>query len=172
MILRPISLTDVDTLVPFAKAAFTDAFGHLYAAEDLRTFLDTHRAPEKFASTIGNSDASVLVAEEGGALLGYCTVAFGESFAGRPDPQPQRPCILGQLYCAADATGRGVGAALLDRAIGEARARGCDAMQLSVYSENWGAQRFYARRGFAHVADIDFWVGNKRDDEFLYELAL
>ena len=23
-----------------------------------------------------------------------------------------------------------------------------------------------------HVADIDFWVGNHRDDEFLYELRL
>jgi ribosomal protein S18 acetylase RimI-like enzyme len=45
-------------------------------------------------------------------------------------------------------------------------------MQLSVYSENLGAQRFYQRYGFEHVADIDFWVGNHRDDEFLYELKL
>ncbi len=66
----------------------------------------------------------------------------------------------------------GVGAALLDHAIAEARTRGCDAMQLSVYGENFGAQRFYQRYGFAHVADIDFWVGSHRDDEFLYELAL
>ena len=61
---------------------------------------------------------------------------------------------------------------MLERAIGEARSRGCDAMQLSVYAENFGAQRFYQRFGFAKVADIDFWVGNHRDDEFLYELAL
>ena len=80
--------------------------------------------------------------------------------------------MLGQLYCSGDATGKGIGAAMLERAIAEARARGCDAMQLSVYSENFGAQRFYQRYGFRHVADIDFWVGNHRDDEFLYELAL
>ena len=52
------------------------------------------------------------------------------------------------------------------------RARGAEALQLSVFSENFGAQRFYERYGFEHVADIDFWVGNHRDDEFLYELAL
>ncbi len=60
----------------------------------------------------------------------------------------------------------------VDRAISEARARACDVMQLSVWSGNLGAQRFYQRYGFAHVADIDFWVGNHRDDEFLYELTL
>lgn len=172
MILRPALHSDLVTLVPFARQAFVDAFGHLYAAEDLGAFLDTYRAPEKFAAAIDDADALVMLAEAGGALLGYCTVAFGQRFTERPDPQPLRPCMLGQLYCAAGATGRGVGAALLERAIAEARARRCDAMQLSVYSENFGAQRFYTRYGFARVADIDFWVGSHRDDEFLYELSL
>ena len=57
-------------------------------------------------------------------------------------------------------------------ALDEARAWGADAIQLSVYSENHGAQKFYRRYGFDKVADIDFWVGNHRDDEFLFELRL
>ncbi|MEC8178679.1 MAG: GNAT family N-acetyltransferase, partial [Pseudomonadota bacterium] len=65
-----------------------------------------------------------------------------------------------------------IGAALMDWAMAEARERGHDAVQLSVWSENFGAQRFYQRYGFAKIADIDFWVGNHRDDEFLYELRL
>ena len=56
--------------------------------------------------------------------------------------------------------------------LAEARRWGADAVQLSVFSENFGAQRFYHRYGFTHVADIDFWVGNHRDHEFLYELPL
>jgi ribosomal protein S18 acetylase RimI-like enzyme len=69
-------------------------------------------------------------------------------------------------------SGRGLGAALLEWAIAEGRDQGADAVQLSVFSENFGAQRFYRRYGFEHVADIDFWVGNQRDHEFLYELTL
>jgi ribosomal protein S18 acetylase RimI-like enzyme len=80
--------------------------------------------------------------------------------------------FISQLYCAADMTGKGLGAALIKWAIAEARAWNADAVQLSVFSENFAAQRFYARYGFAKVADIDFWVGNHRDAEFLYELAL
>ena len=172
MILRPALHSDLTALVPFARAAFTDAFGHLYTPEDLTAFLETYRAPDRYAAAIVDADRAVTLVEEDGALLGYATVDFDARFSERPDPQPSHPSILGQLYCAAAATGRGVGAALLDHAIAEARARGCDALQLSVYSENFGAQRFYQRFGFRHVADIDFWVGNHRDDEFLYELRL
>jgi diamine N-acetyltransferase len=40
-------------------------------------------------------------------------------------------------------------------------------MQLSVWSGNVDAQRFYARHGFAKVADVTFRVGAQIDHEFL-----
>ncbi len=169
MILRPATSADVPTLVAFSRRAFTDAFGHLYAPEDLAAFLGEYRAPERFEAMIADPARAITVAEDGGTIAGYSTVEFGAGFDSRPDPQPAKPAILGQLYCN---PGGGLGTALLERAIGQARSRGCDAMQLSVYAENFGAQRFYQRFGFAKVADIDFWVGNHRDDEFLYELPL
>ena len=60
-----------------------------------------------------------------------------------------------------------VGAALLEWALGEARERACDAVQLSVFSENHGAQRFYARYGFDKVGEYLFQVGATRDLEFI-----
>ncbi len=82
------------------------------------------------------------------------------------------PLALSQLYTAPGRTGEGIGAALMDWALGQARSLGADAVQLSVWSGNEGAQRFYARYGFAKIADIDFWVGNQRDEEFLFEMRL
>ena len=169
MILRPATSTDVPTLVAFSRRAFTDAFGHLYAPEDLAAFLDEYRAPERFEAMIADLARAITVAEDDGIVAGYSTVEFGSGFDSRPEPRPAKPAILGQLYCN---PGGGLGTALLERAIGAARSRGCDAMQLSVYAENFGAHRFYQRFGFAKVADIDFWVGKHRDDEFLYELPL
>ena len=128
MILRPASIEDLPALAELARRSFTDAFGHLYAPEDLSAFLASWRSPERIAGYIDNPDVGVMLAEDADALIEW--------------------------------------------AIGEAQARGCDAVQLSVFSENFGAQRFYERYGFKKVADIDFWVGNHRDDEFLYELAL
>ena len=39
---------------------------------------------------------------------------------------------------------------------------------LSVWSENPGAQRFYARYGFAFAGEYAFIVGAQRDREFMY----
>lgn len=172
MIIRPATQEDIPALVTLGRESFVDAFGHLYKPEDLAAFLDENRAPEKFASAIGSPEVAVAVADDDGALIGYCLTFFSERFDERPEPHPERPCVLSQLYCAGSATGRGVGAALMEDALSSARGRGCDAVQLSVYSENFGAQRFYRRYGFEKVADVDFWVGTHRDDEFLYELRL
>lgn len=172
MILRPASIEDVPALAALGRSSFTDAFGHLYAPEDLAAFLAKWRSPERISANVEHPDVGVMLADDGGNLVGYCTVYFCQGFAERPEPRPARPALLSQLYCAREATGRGVGAALIEWAIGEARARGSDAIQLSVYSENFGAQRFYARYGFEKVGEIDFWVGSHRDDEFLYELRL
>ena len=65
-----------------------------------------------------------------------------------------------------------IGARLMDWALGVARERSHDAVLLSVYSENYGAQRFYQRYGFGKIADITFQVGDHFDPEFLYELKL
>ena len=172
MILRPATEADATALAELGSASFVAAFGHLYKPEDLAQFLADYRTPEKFRAHLADPPTLIQVAEVDGRLAAYCLIVRGQNFDERPEPRPTRPVFVSQLYCAADMTGRGLGAALLEWAIAQGRAWGADAMQLSVFSENYGAQRFYHRYGFEHVADIDFWVGNHRDHEFLYELAL
>ena len=172
MILRPPDSTDAQALSALAREAFVAAFGQLYAPADLARFLAEDRSCARYAAHIADPATRIMLAEEGGILLAYCLIKLGDQFADHPEPRPLRPVQLSQLYCAGHATGRGLGAALMDWAMAEARDWGADAMTLSVYSENFGAQRFYRRYGFAHVADISFWVGSHRDDEFLYQLRL
>jgi diamine N-acetyltransferase len=172
MILRPATPADVPALAPFAADAFTAAFGHLYRPEDLALFLDEWRTEKAYRDALAVPAKRIQLAEIDGRLAAYALIVLGDGMDERPEPRPARPVFLSQLYCAADSTGHGLGAALMDWTLAEARAWRADALQLSVFSENFGAQRFYQRYGFRKVADIDFWVGNHRDDEFLYELAL
>ena len=172
MTLRAATPADADALAELGRESFVAAFGHLYQPEDLAAFLEDYRTPEKYREHLADPPTLVQVVEEDGRLAAYCLIVRNHWFEEQPEPRPERPVFLSQLYCAAEATGRGHGAVLMDWVIAEARAWGADAVQLSVFSENFGAQRFYQRYGFAKVADIDFWVGNHRDDEFLYELKL
>ena len=170
MILRPATEADVPELVTLASDAFVGAFGHLYKPEDLAQFLAENRTVEKYRQQLADLPTLIQVAEIDGKLAAYCLIVRGEEFEERPEPRPERPVFLSQLYCHPDFIGRGLGAALIEWAIAEARAWNSDAVQLSVFSGNLGAQRFYQRYGFGKVADIDFWVGNHCDHEFLYEL--
>lgn len=170
--LRPATQDDVPALAALAREAFIDAFGPLYKPEDLAAFLAGPRSEAAYRAKLADPKVRAQLAFVDGALGGYALIVLGEAIDGRSDPQPARPVSLSQLYCAGHATGRGLGTKLMEWVLAEARAWGADAVQLSVYSENFGAQRFYQRYGFEHVADIHFWVGSKRDDEFLYELSL
>ena len=172
MHLRHATPADVPELASVGRASFADAFGHLYSAEDLETFLAQWRSPERIAANIADPATGVTVVEDEGAIVGYCTTVYGKGFEERPEPKPAKPAYLAQLYCTQAATGRGVGAALIEDVIAEARRQGCDAIQLSVFSGNHGAQRFYARHGFSKVADIHFQVGEQLDEEFLLEKPL
>ena len=172
MKLRPATLADAPALAELGRDSFVAAFGHLYGPEDLAQFLADYRTPEKFREHLADPPTLIEVAEVDGRLAAYCLIVRGQHFDEQDEPRPARPVFISQLYCAPDMTGHGLGAALIEWAIAEGRGWKADAMQLSVFSENFGAQRFYHRYGFAKVADIDFWVGHHRDHEFLYELKL
>jgi ribosomal protein S18 acetylase RimI-like enzyme len=168
--LRPALADDAPAVAALATDAFVTAFGHIYRPEDLAAFLAEHKTAEAYRRAVTDPAHCTELAEVGGALAGFCQLHLPSEFASRSDAS--RPIALQQLYTDPGMTGRGVGAALMDWALARARALGCDAVQLSVYSENHGAQRFYARYGFAKTADIAFMVGAHRDAEFLFELRL
>lgn len=170
VILRPALPGDAAALAALGRDSFVAAFGHMYRAEDLASFLDQTHAEAVVAREIANPKARYRLAERDGALAGYCKLGLD---CGWPEHARGTHTIeLKQLYTAAGATGGGIGAALMDWALAEARAEGADEVQLSVWSGNTGAQRFYHRHGFAKVADIHFWVGEQRDDEFLFARAI
>ena len=79
----------------------------------------------------------VWVAERAGALVGMLVLA--------------RPDWIEQLYVESTATGRGLGARLVERAKSELGGR----VQLWTFQTNTGAARFYERHGFEAVEETD-----------------
>lgn len=168
---RPATLEDVPALAALGRDSFLHAFGHLYSPEDSGAFIAEVHDPAVVASEIAGPECRHrLAVDDDGTLLGYCKLRYPSKLGALS--RAADPIELGQLYCAGGATGRGIGAALMDWALEEARLGGHDAIHLSVYSENFGGQRFYARYGFAKIADTTFKVGTQIDAEFLFEKDL
>lgn len=157
---------DAERLADIGRASFVATFAHLYRPDDLTNFLTATHSPEAVAKELAKPEVIYLIAEETGNLRGYAKLVLA---TGWPEHARGRRAVeLKQLYAAPGASGRGIGAALIERLIEEARANGADEIQLSVWQGNHRAQRFYRRYGFEQRAEIQFRVGEQMDDEFLF----
>lgn len=168
--LRAASPVDVPALSALATSSFIAKFGPLYSAADLQTFLHGSLSEAAVAAEIANPDRLYQLAQGETGLLGFAKIGLTCGF-----PEHARGTAvmeLKQLYTAPEATGQGIGGALMDWAMAQFAARGADEAQLSVYSQNTGAHRFYERYGFEKVADITFRVGEQLDPEFLFARML
>lgn len=170
MIYRPATLADAPALAHLGAETFVAAFGDLYTPEDLAAFLAEVHNAEAVAGEIAGEECTHRLVEDGGALVAFCKLRYPTKFGDYTEAT--NPIELGQLYALPTHTGHGIGAALMDWGLAYAREHGHDAVLLSVYAENFGAQRFYQRYGFGKIADITFKVGEQLDPEFLYELKL
>lgn len=161
---------DGPELAAMAKRCFTDAFGSLYRASDLAAFLDSAFGVGGLPSHIDDPDFAVRLATDDAAIVGFAKV--GPNALPFPDAETANAVELYQLYVLGSHHGDGVGPALMDWAIAEARARGADTLALTVYVDNHRAQAFYRRYGFVDVGRFDFPVGEHVDEDRLMVLAL
>ena len=93
---------------------------------------------------VRRGDAIALVAEVDGRAVGMVTIA-STRYGGRPSETSH----VGTLGIVVDRAyrGRGIGSALMLRALEDARAK-FETLRLSVFSVNAGARRLYERLGF------------------------
>ncbi len=164
---RPAGRADAPAIDSVFRASFCDTFAHLYRAEDLDAFL-ARFTREAWESELGDDGYAFLLAEAEGEPVGYAK--FGPLTL--PIEAEGKAGELRQLYVLQDRHGSGIGVALMDWVLAEARRRGLDELYLTVYTDNHRARRFYDRYGFVPVGRYDFMVGSHADEDVIMRLSL
>lgn len=162
--IRRAGVEDAATLSALATATFVETFGHLYEREDLQAFLDASYAVDRQAAILAHPDYAVWLLEAGGRAVGHC--AAGPCGLPHADATPGDG-ELKRLYVLREFQGGGHGARLMATAMDWLLREGPRTLWVGVWSENTGAQRFYARYGFAKVGTYGFPVGRVVDLEFI-----
>lgn len=157
-----------DALSKIARQTFIDSFGHLYSSADLEMFLAESHAPANYEALLTDCDTGIWIAREttNSDLIGY--LVAGPCHL----PVENMPPSSGELmrfYIEKSFQGAGLGKKMLEIALAWLAAH-FDHIYLSVYAPNVGAQRLYARYGFAKVQAYHFMVGNHADPEFIFKL--
>ena len=96
--------------------------------------------------------------------IGYVTAC--PAHLPHPDVAPGDGEIQ-RLYILRGYQGGGRGTLLLRTALEWLEREGPRTLWIGVWSENYGAQRFYARHGFEIVGEYSFMVGDHADREFI-----
>jgi ribosomal protein S18 acetylase RimI-like enzyme len=156
--------TDAAALVAIGRATFAETFGHLYPPEDLAAFLAEAHSPRRARADLADPAKAVWVVEADGAVVGYAVAGPCKL----PHPEVTAACgELERIYLAGAHQGGGLGVRLLAEALAWLQKDGPRRLWIGVWSENLGAQRLYARHGFAKVGTYAFAVGQTRDHEFI-----
>ncbi|MBW8813214.1 MAG: GNAT family N-acetyltransferase [Caulobacterales bacterium] len=163
-VIRRAGPADAPVLAALAERTFVDTFAHLYHPDDLAAYLVEAYSVEGTAADLADPDKALWLVEQDGEAIGYALAGP----CGLPHADVTPACgELKRIYFRKDRQGGGLGKLLFGEVMGWLQSKGPRDVWIGVWSENHGAQRFYARHGFEKAGEYGFRVGRTVDREFI-----
>jgi diamine N-acetyltransferase len=161
---RRASSSDGELLAELGAETFLDSFGEDNRPENMAAYIAKSFSPEKQAAELVEKGSVFLIARVEDEVAGYARLREGRS----PEQvRGRRSVELARLYARRQWIGRGVGAALMEACLVEARERGCDSVWLGVWSENERGIAFYRRWGFSSIGTKVFHLGDEAQTDLI-----
>jgi ribosomal protein S18 acetylase RimI-like enzyme len=155
---------DAERLSVIGTRTFTEAFGHLYAPEDLDSFLGSDHSVAACEKLLADPRFRAFLVREGDADIAYAVAGPD----GLPRPEGFSPGgELKRLYVDPHAQGLRLGPMLMSLAFSFLRAEGYRDVYISVYTDNFRAQKVYAKAGFGPICQYFYMVGKHADPELI-----
>ncbi|MGD8701869.1 MAG: GNAT family N-acetyltransferase [Desulfosarcina sp.] len=167
--IRRAAPQDHRLVAALGRNTFLDSFGADNHPQDMADYLAQSFSPQIQADQLAQPGSLFLIAEAGTQPVGYARLVEA------PSPAcvvVSTPIQLERLYAARQWIGHGVGSALIDACIAEAKARDCDGIWLGVWEKNERAIRFYQRWGFDQIGTQPFTLGHDRQIDLVMWLSL
>ena len=157
---------DAPALASLGATTFTETFGHLYPPEDLQAFLTSSHSVQAWKRTLADSARAVWIARLDQAPIGFivvgaCKLPVENCEASAGEVQ--------QLYVLSQYQKLQLGTRLMELGLNWLEAQHRTPIYIGVWSENYGAQRFYGRYGFQKFGEYGFPVGQTVDREFIFK---
>lgn len=163
-IIRRAGVADAETLAELGARTFSETFAHLYSTEDLNAFLTEAYGLERTRADLADPRKAQWLVEVDGQAIGYALAGP----CSLPHEDVTDACgELKRIYFLKGHQGGGLGKTLFAEVMSWLQTEGPRTVWIGVWSENFGAQRFYARHGFDKVGEYGFPVGKTVDREFI-----
>lgn len=148
---------DAKQLSALAEETFRDTFAAVNTPDDMALHCRTHYSEEIQAQEISNPKMVTLLCEQGGRLVGFAQVRWGEAPGCVAADAPGE---IQRLYVVSDCHGTGVAHDLMNACVDEIRGHRSDVVWLGVWERNPRAIAFYRKLGFLEVGEHVFSLGS------------
>lgn len=155
---------DAAVLAALGARTFSETFAHLYHPDDLAQFLASAYGLERTVADLADPAKASWLVEADGEAIGYASAGPCDL----PHAEVTPACgELKRIYFLKGRQGAGLGRRLFAEVTAWLQKDGPRTAWIGVWSENFGAQRFYARHGYQRVGEYGFQVGRTIDREFI-----
>ena len=156
-------------LAELGARTFSDTFAADNTPEDMAAYLASSFGPSQQAAELADRRCSYQIAEVNGVATGYALLRSGNAPNGVTG---EKPIELVRLYISRESLGSGVGAALMQACIDEAKERGYETLWLGVWENNQRAQAFYRKWNFTEVGTHLFQLGDDLQTDILMQRSI
>ncbi len=167
---RTASAEDVGRLALVGAATFLETFAGVLDGEAIVAHCEKEHSAEAYRAYLQAGGAAWLAETmEGAAPIGFALLAASTL----PGTESEGSDLeLKRLYSLSRFHGSGAGAALMQRALDEAKRRQARRLLLGVYAGNSRAMAFYRKQGFSPIARRRFQVGARDYDDVVFAKLL
>jgi len=162
--IRRCELADLDALRNIAFQTFDDTFRRLNDAASFNEYLDASFSRAKLEAELKDPHSTFFFLYSDDVLAGYMKINMGDSQTDIKDPAAME---IERIYVIRDFQGLGLGRALVEKALETARAARKQTVWLGVWEKNGNAIAFYKKMGFSKAGTHDFFIGRKRQTDFI-----
>ncbi|MCC2601816.1 GNAT family N-acetyltransferase [Sphingopyxis yananensis] len=159
--MREAGVEDAAALALVGAATFLESFAGVIDGDAIVGHCARHHQSDAYRALLENGARAWLIeATTGGAPLGYALVSQPDLAAAQVGDLE-----LKRIYSLSRFHGLGMGARLMDAALGAAA--GYQRLLLGVYHGNSRALAFYKKQGFTQIGSRQFQVGPRLYDDYI-----
>jgi ribosomal protein S18 acetylase RimI-like enzyme len=170
--IRRGQVEDAGLLAELGARTFSETFAPDNSDEDMAAYLADAFSPRQQAAELADPRAMFLIAEAGETnkvTVGYAMIRSGDV---PREVTGDKPIELVRLYVTGESIGSGVGAALMQACIDEAKQQGYKTLWLGVWENNFRAQGFYLKWNFHQVGTHVFQLGDDPQTDILMQRCI
>ncbi|MBL6446625.1 GNAT family N-acetyltransferase [Fulvivirga sp. 29W222] len=169
VLIRPVELSDVETLMELGSVTFKEAFGTVNTPENMQKYLNSNFNQKVLTAEVKNPESMFFFAQQSEQVIGYLKVNLGNA---QTESMPDNTMEIERIYVLAKYYGKGIAKLLFEQAISVANQNNITTVWLGVWEENPRAIKFYKKNGFVEFDKHNFILGDDVQTDILMKLAL